>query len=75
MKKIENIKYANEHERQVLDLYLPDKEGVQIILLIVLMGKSAQKRLRLSPFRSAQTFSVRSTLVVGKWQVVIFGYS
>ena len=26
MKKIVNIKYANEHERQVLDLYLPDKE-------------------------------------------------
>ncbi len=27
MKKIENIAYANEHERQVLDLYLPDKES------------------------------------------------
>ena len=27
MKKIENITYANDHSRQVLDLYLPDKDN------------------------------------------------
>ncbi len=34
MKKIENIKYASKHERQVLDLYLPDKESFKTFVYI-----------------------------------------
>ncbi len=34
MKRVENIKYANEHKRQVLDLYLPDKEEFETYIYI-----------------------------------------
>lgn len=34
MKKFENIKYSNEHERQVLDLYIPDKDSFKTFIYI-----------------------------------------
>ncbi len=34
MKKIENIKYSSEHERQVLDLYLPHKDEFETFVYI-----------------------------------------
>lgn len=44
MKRIENIRYANKHEQQVLDLYIPDCDSFKVFIYLHGGGMESEKK-------------------------------